>query len=581
MPKMNKRLVIAREMIPLINYVGDFEAMKKEGIQEKLYPLVRNAQLLKEIPEKGIVFIIPPSITSMEIITSYQSFNDKDLFIIFSPVKTYECHLFIESNNLQAIWAVSNLNVDVIPFYKDLVSIEKDTLLYDTVICNNLDSMNILARAIVNFQDLFGKIKYTYCKGDLAIKLRDMVRKKEQIESIKPDQELLGCFYFDRTVDLITPFCTPYTYHGMIDTYFDIKFNTVAVDSKVTGVIDHRKIDKKENEKEKKQDEPKMVSLDLSHHDKFYDMIKDYHFNKIRYFLGERINAHNKVTAETKENNSDLNRLADSIKLMQKYNKERPSLNNHISLADYISKLQIDPYVKHYLRYEQQLMAGADLSEHLHDLYEGLMAKRVSMYTFLQLFVLESQTQCGIKPKYFDSLKKAFLNAYGYKEIFLWNNMEKLKIIQKKDKRKNYEDLIKTLNLINYKVDLMEPNDTAYVFGAFCPISIRLIERMIKGEWCKLKEFLDSNLIGGTYFPVDEREVSNPPKEKNFILLVFIGGITYGEIAAIRFLNSRMPRHKFIILTTSIINYKKIIDNIRECKETSMTMANFIEQMGK
>lgn len=587
---MNKKLVISKEILPLINYVGDFDSMIKEGIHKDIYPLVRYAKEIEEIPEKGIVFIIPPSIHCMDIINGYNSFKDKDLFVIFSPIKTYECHLYIESYNLQAIWAVYNLNIDALPFDKDLLSIEKETMLYDTLICSKLDSVNILARVIVNFQDLFGKFKYTYCKGDLAIKLRDMVKKKEQTDSIKTDQELLACVYFDRTVDLITPFCTPYTYHGMIDTYFDNKFNSISVDSKIVGVMDIKKKESQEkantntNTEDKAKDakttvEPKIVSIDVSHHDRFYTMIKDYHFNKIRNFLVERINAHNKVTAETKENNSDLEKLSHSIKQMQEYNRERQSLNNHINLADYISKFQIDPYVKHYLRCEQQLISGIDLSDHLHDLYEALMAKRVSMYTLLQLVILESQTQGGLKPKYYDYLKKAFLNAYGYKEIFLWNNMEKLKFITRKEKKKGYEELISTLHLMNYDVDLIEPNDTAYVFGAFCPISIRLIERIIKGEWGRLKEFLDANLNGATDFPVDEREVANPSKERNFILLVFIGGITYGEIAAIRFLNSKMPRHKFIILTTSIINYKKIIDSIRECKENSFTMNDFIQQV--
>ena len=52
------------------------------------------------------------------------------------------------------------------------------------------------------------------------------------------------------------------------------------------------------------------------------------------------------------------------------------------------------------------------------------------------------------------------------------------------------------------------------------------------------------------------------PNEKKFILLVYIGGITFGEIAAIRFLNETMQFHKFIILTTSIINSKKIFDSL-------------------
>lgn len=42
--------------------------------------------------------------------------------------------------------------------------------------------------------------------------------------------------------------------------------------------------------------------------------------------------------------------------------------------------------------------------------------------------------------------------------------------------------------------------------------------------------------------------------KKRKILLYFLGGINYAEIAAIRFLKKLHPMYRFIIATTSIIN---------------------------
>ena len=50
------------------------------------------------------------------------------------------------------------------------------------------------------------------------------------------------------------------------------------------------------------------------------------------------------------------------------------------------------------------------------------------------------------------------------------------------------------------------------------------------------------------------------------ILVVYIGGITYGELSAIRYLNSKMKNKKIIILTTGMINYKKIFNSLRKGK---------------
>jgi len=59
-----------------------------------------------------------------------------------------------------------------------------------------------------------------------------------------------------------------------------------------------------------------------------------------------------------------------------------------------------------------------------------------------------------------------------------------------------------------------------------------------------------------------EQKFFNPPAaapgrpafKKKKILVYFIGGITYAEMAAIRFLQNLYPKYKFIIATTSIIN---------------------------
>ena len=53
---------------------------------------------------------------------------------------------------------------------------------------------------------------------------------------------------------------------------------------------------------------------------------------------------------------------------------------------------------------------------------------------------------------------------------------------------------------------------------------------------------------------------SNPSRLKR-VLVYFLGGVTYAEIAAIRWLNTSHPRlagrFKFVIATTSIISSKK------------------------
>ena len=90
--------------------------------------------------------------------------------------------------------------------------------------------------------------------------------------------------------------------------------------------------------------------------------------------------------------------------------------------------------------------------------------------------------------------------------------------------------------MIKEDVNINEPDDCAYVFGGFCPITIRLIESFIKKGWNPIRETL-KRIPGEFEYPNSEKELLNLKTRPNFVLLVFIGGITYAEIAAIRYLN--------------------------------------------
>ena len=51
--------------------------------------------------------------------------------------------------------------------------------------------------------------------------------------------------------------------------------------------------------------------------------------------------------------------------------------------------------------------------------------------------------------------------------------------------------------------------------------------------------------------------------KKRRVLVYYVGGITYGEIAAIRFLNKLFTDRKFIIATTQIINGDACVEMLR------------------
>ena len=590
MPKQEKSLFIEKSCISKLNFCTKLEPLKKRQVQgsisvlKETYPIVQTPIL---------VYITPPKIEILEIIQNHMSeYNrvknqpnldtkkeqqkkeqkkkdqkkkekeeeqekgkemTKEFHIIFIPKISTECNNFVKKSDFKSDFHNYNLNMDVFSLDYDLLSLEDYSSFYDLYISKNLNCISVLARVLIKYESIFGKIKYKYYKGFLAEKLNKALIREEQISTSidkNNDPGTFACFIFDRSVDFITPFCTPFVYEGIIDDFFGINFNTIKIAPKIL-------------EKDAKTDS---IKLDLSKNDKFYTKIKDFNFNKIKAFFPERLKEYNKTLEESKNKQMDLVKLQENLQKIMLIKQERPSLINQINIADYIVKKQKVPREKLYLTYEQQILSG-DTPSSFYEFFEDELAKKVDEYKILRMICLESLVHGGIKNKLFEQIKKDIINIYGFQEIFLLQNLEKLNIFKNYESSSNiYNDLNKKLKLINESVDINNPNDSSYAYNGYCPIIIRLIEKALSKGWSNIKDVL--NKIPGEFnYPENESEIiENNPTNKKFILLVFVGGITYGELAAIRYLNKIMDDKKFIVLTSCMIYNKKIFNSLKQGK---------------
>ena len=156
----------------------------------------------------------------------------------------------------------------------------------------------------------------------------------------------------------------------------------------------------------------------------------------------------------------------------------------------------------------------------------------------------------------------------------------------------NYEQLCKKLELVKPNFNEQKVEDCSYAMGGFCPISLKLIEKAVEGKWNKIQDII-KKMPGEVSFPFDESEIVKPTKEVNTIFIVFIGGVTYTEIEGIRYLNrkfkeaydkssSKKPtRKQLIIVTTGILNSKKIFLNLGKDFKSIYSMKQFYEHTQK
>ena len=553
LPKVEKRLVLENSLISKLSFfINDVSILLKQQVKKEIFHMGKTINVDSEV----MIFLVPGKlfflVEILAIIDKY--FKERqssvnlvnnqsiEFNIIFVPTIDSECQSIIEKSVYHDFIKVHNLNMDIYTIDYDLISLEEQDALKDLYIDRNYNCLSILSRSILKFQTVFGKIRHKYIKGTLGKRLYDLLKKDEEKIHFHNNNEILGSIFIDREIDFITLFCTQGSYEGMIDENFNINLNSIKVPPKLL-------------EKDIKKD---LLKLDLSHSNKLYTMIKDYSFSKIRVFLPNRLIQHSKIIEEGKKE-TDIMKIQKGIEKVRLIKEERQSLTDHINIADYLSQQQKTPFYSVYVLFEQQLLFG-ELPNQLHEYYSDHLCKKEDKNIILRFICLESISQSGIKSKYYDTLKRDFINTYGFQEIFLWNNLEKMRILKKDDRTYTYYKANKNLNLIYENVDLMKEDDVSYAYGGYCPITVKLIEKVVKGGWEKIISALN-DLPGETYFPENEDRIVNP-KGKNFILLVFIGGITYSEIAGIRCLNNQLKNIKFIILTTHIITIKRFFQSI-------------------
>lgn len=198
------------------------------------------------------------------------------------------------------------------------------------------------------------------------------------------------------------------------------------------------------------------------------------------------------------------------------------------------------------------------------------------MESVLRLLCIESLVSGGIKPKELENFKREILHAYGFKHVLTLEALEKLELLQTRplppgSVRTNYVNLQKVLRLIVDEVNEHDPDDIAYVYSGYAPLSIRLVQCVIqkpfmttvakgrRGEdgtnsginagavgWRGFEDVL-KQVKGKTFDEpqrgeeraVRARNILNAQSERKVTVVFFLGGCTFTEISALRFIGKK------------------------------------------
>ena len=423
--------------------------------------------------------------------------------------------------------------------------------------------------------------------------------------------DIQAMIILDRRVDLVTPMLTPLTYEGLLDDVLSIESGMLHVKTDFINPPDDNDDDTTTNngdesktqsskatsaskKKKHEKDKPIHTLLPLNDQDTLYVEVRDQHVEKFGTFLQEQAKALKESHANFSNKDKDLTEIHMFVKQIPIFTQNLKSLSHHIHLAELVKFTTIQSEFRQRWQIERSIVE----SESCFDVIEDLIASQYNVWIVLRLLCLHSLTNGGIKTNKLDTLKREVVQTYGYEFVFLLQNLESIGLLKKKDtlwdtaSSSAYGTLRKQLQLIQPDVDPLDPDDVSYVSSGFAPISARIIQTAMRGWSGKeeaLKELPGKGIDVIQKYPPEEYKTAlkrnaMPPlgtwakqlknnqdfgsrsgdnKKKPVLLVYFVGGITYAEIAAIRFMSKKSTfPFNIVCCTTKIINGTSFLQSL-------------------
>lgn len=465
-------------------------------------------------------------------------------------------------------------------------------------------------------QERYGLFPRIIGKGDHAYRLMQLLFRMRSESAagetsviasrldMMPSASIESLIIVDRGIDFATLLLTPLTYEGLIDELFGIKDNQAEIDSSIVGPPPGATTSSKSPAPTQQQSLKRKIQLDSS--DKLYGQVRGTniavsgrHLNQVARRLNsdmESLHAAKKTTSE----------LRDFVNKLPEIQAEQQSLRVHTGIAEEIKKYTNTEIFGRTLEVQQNLAEGTDASSQ-HDTIEELISRDVPLTMILRLLCLESCMLGGLRPKDLDQFKRLILQAYGYQHLLTFDALEKMQLLYPRSEsnvlsipnpigggttesaRTNYAYLRKALRLIVEEVNEQEPDDIAYVYSGYAPLSVRLVQCILQKQyllsltkaasasngissaahgWQGFEDVL-KNVKGETFNRVQRgedqalkaRHMLTGTGGKKTVVVMFLGGITFTEIAALRFVAKQEEgRRRILICTTNIIGGNSVME---------------------
>lgn len=520
-------------------------------------------------------YLTRPEIAPMQHIVNHikSDLNEKEhrlYHILFIPRVLALCEYILEREGVIGYVKRYSWNLNLIPLDDHLLSLEHPKTARALLLEGNYSILHLVASSLIDLEEKFGTIPTLHGKGDFSKKVMDMFIRMKRIKGLtefQHPQKGLGVsevILFDRSCDWITPLCSQLTYEGMLDDVFGIQSGFVEFSKEASG-------------------KGVPVKVLLNENDPVFSLIRSMHFSGVSEVLVSVSKELQRDYSHGRDKNKTIQEMKEFVKNLPQLRTKHDSLSTHLKASENIIRKKKEGDFQRQLSTEWTLLEGSDkvtAYDHIEESIEG----QSNIYSSLQLLCIASVTADGIKEKYFHPFKSSFLHSYGHKHLVTFYHLQQVGLLKSKakddtistrsllkDDMAPFFQLQRLLKLVPKKPEdfnLKEPTDASYVFGgAYIPLSVSAISSVVStGGWNHIEGVI-KNWEGSSFTHQQFKSVRNEQGRRRVILVYFVGGVTYSEVNALRFIEQKLNVH-FIIATTDIVNWKRLLDSFMEFEVT-------------
>ncbi|ODN00291.1 Vacuolar protein sorting-associated protein 33A [Orchesella cincta] len=548
----DKAIVWDRALANPMNLIATPKVLKEHGVV-RMIQLDPGMALPHDIPET-VLFICRPLVQLMPVVATCVRNEEKHrrrrkFHLIFIPRTSKLCEKYLEEQGvLPSLESIDDLPIFLFPLDKDVLTLELDSVFKEFHAEMDPTGMHHIARALVSLQKRFGTPSKVFGKGAAASYVFSLMQNlKQESGSFKPQISGVGMDYMiliDRQIDPLSPLVTQLTYEGLIDEFYGISNNQVKLPEEKFG---------------------ETKTIFLSSGEELYAELRDKNFSAIGGILRSKTSKIQEKLRQKERGNMSVTEMKQLVQHLPAIQTLKQSLSTHTSIAELIkAKTETDEFLSS-LECEQELLSGMG-TEKINSHIENLCGKKAPLNTVLRLLLIQSITSGGLKANILQHYQRLIMQNYGFQHVLTLQRLYAMGLLRLQGGSR-YTTLRRALNLTVCDVSEINPTDFAYVHSIYAPLSIRLIQHRLKPSlWANLKDSLLSLLPGPTVDEDTEIPVGliSGKRSTKFTVVVFIGGCTFAEISALRFLAQQDDEREFLVVTSKIINGNTFLKSLQE-----------------